>query len=443
MNSKKALFSLLISAVLLFTCLGFCSCGETPEDNAYEAQNAVVRVLRKDDGSVATGSGFAVGVPGQESDIFVTNRHVVMKSDNTVSDEVYIMLSNDSLVIENYYITLTADEAAQANDYVGQEAFKEGDLLQCDAKMNIDNSTLVKCKVLKTSDEYPDLAIIQAEKTISGITALPLGNAEDLKKGQTVFALGYPGSADETQASIETRVVNGREMTVMTEVWSASLDEMSLTRGTVNKLTTFKSFGDTSVIVHSSHINHGNSGGPLIDENGCVVGINTYGSVEDPAFQYSLYVEYAESFLDDLGIHWEGEKKSSTAAVIAVCAVIIIIIAAVAAIAVLKGRKQPIEKAKLTCVSGELKGLSTPITSSPLLIGRADGCGVQFAGDAKGVSRIHCRLQWKNGCVTVTDLNSSYGTFVNGKRLEPDVETALNKGDKIQIADDSREFIIN
>ena len=61
---------------------------ETP---AAAARNGVVRILslyyRSDE--YATGSGLAVGIQGQPSDIFVTNRHVIEDA-----HEVYILLDN-------------------------------------------------------------------------------------------------------------------------------------------------------------------------------------------------------------------------------------------------------------------------------------------------------------------------------------------------------------
>ncbi|HTI42649.1 MAG TPA: FHA domain-containing protein [Vicinamibacterales bacterium] len=62
-------------------------------------------------------------------------------------------------------------------------------------------------------------------------------------------------------------------------------------------------------------------------------------------------------------------------------------------------------------------------------IGRATGA--DFSVDGALVSRVHCRLiATAGGGLEVRDLDSTNGTFVNGKR----VETAqLESGDRIQI----------
>ena len=56
-----------------------------------------------------------------------------------------------------------------------------------------------------------------------------------------------------------------------------------------------------------------------------------------------------------------------------------------------------------------------------------------FVLDAALVSRIHCRLTTDaRGDLTVEDLDSTNGTFVNGQRIE---EATLSDGDLVVIAD--------
>lgn len=57
------------------------------------------------------------------------------------------------------------------------------------------------------------------------------------------------------------------------------------------------------------------------------------------------------------------------------------------------------------------------------------------------VSRHHARIERQNGHYYVRDLHSTNGTYVNNKRLEPDVPHVLSPGDVIRIGDESGNSI--
>ena len=61
-------------------------------------------------------------------------------------------------------------------------------------------------------------------------------------------------------------------------------------------------------------------------------------------------------------------------------------------------------------------------------IGRAKGADIII--DAALVSRVHCRLEARRDGVDVTDLSSTNGTFVNGKRVE---RATLSTGDLLRV----------
>lgn len=56
-----------------------------------------------------------------------------------------------------------------------------------------------------------------------------------------------------------------------------------------------------------------------------------------------------------------------------------------------------------------------------------------FKAYENGVSRLHAILKLVNDQVTILDLGSSNGTYVNGNRLVPSVERPLNHGDMIHL----------
>jgi pSer/pThr/pTyr-binding forkhead associated (FHA) protein len=61
-------------------------------------------------------------------------------------------------------------------------------------------------------------------------------------------------------------------------------------------------------------------------------------------------------------------------------------------------------------------------------IGRSSGA--EFIVDAGLVSRIHCRLTAGATELEVVDLDSTNGTFVNGKRVQ---RARLNHGDRLGV----------
>ena len=56
-----------------------------------------------------------------------------------------------------------------------------------------------------------------------------------------------------------------------------------------------------------------------------------------------------------------------------------------------------------------------------------------FIVDAALVSRLHCRVEAAFDALTVVDLSSTNGTFVNGKRVPPGKYMRLSPGDFILI----------
>jgi diguanylate cyclase (GGDEF)-like protein len=64
-----------------------------------------------------------------------------------------------------------------------------------------------------------------------------------------------------------------------------------------------------------------------------------------------------------------------------------------------------------------------------VVVGRGPGCNVRLDDDT--VSRHHCRIHVEpDGSVILTDLGSTNGTLVNGRRVE---QVVLAEGDKVQV----------
>lgn len=99
--------------------------------------------------------------------------------------------------------------------------------------------------------------------------------------------------------------------------------------------------------------------------------------------------------------------------------------------------KNAASAAKLIGVEGCFKG-SEFVLNGKCVIGReAQSCSIIFPKESNGISRIQCSVFAQSGRVSVCDNNSSYGTFLNGKKLQPGENVAAKNGDLISMGDNN------
>lgn len=78
-----------------------------------------------------------------------------------------------------------------------------------------------------------------------------------------------------------------------------------------------------------------------------------------------------------------------------------------------------------------------PIEESEFLIGRGPDCNLRLP--VASVSRHHCLLHLEQDAVSVTDLGSANGTFVNGQRVRS--QTTLQSGDLLGVG--ACQFVVD
>ncbi len=97
----------------------------------------------------------------------------------------------------------------------------------------------------------------------------------------------------------------------------------------------------------------------------------------------------------------------------------------------------------VTCLSGSLKGRTYSVDISGLIIGRETDCAIRYVSDNAGISRHHCSLTWVNGQLFLTDLGSTYGTYMSdGRRLAAQSPVALSVGTRFYLASANNLFQI-
>lgn len=94
---------------------------------------------------------------------------------------------------------------------------------------------------------------------------------------------------------------------------------------------------------------------------------------------------------------------------------------------------------KLKVSTGSRAGTEIAVAAAKFLIGRGEDCQLRPQSDM--VSRHHCMLSINNAQLTVSDMGSRNGTYVNGEKIA-DV-TLLKLGDKLRVGPLEFEIVLD
>lgn len=72
---------------------------------------------------------------------------------------------------------------------------------------------------------------------------------------------------------------------------------------------------------------------------------------------------------------------------------------------------------KLTFYPSDSEPKTFSVAKHSLIIGRSPSCDIPLI--IEGISRQHCRIEYKNGDLFLTDLGSTNGVFIDGRRIQP------------------------
>ncbi len=134
------------------------------------------------------------------------------------------------------------------------------------------------------TDPRRDLAIVELQDGHLPVTSIYTGPVSQREK---VFALGYPGNVDLATAQNMDDFIRPRAPIASDGILSAT-----------------DTVGGVPVLVHDANIARGNSGGPLVDGCGRVIGVNSFISRADDGdspFSFAITVRELAAFLQDAG----------------------------------------------------------------------------------------------------------------------------------------------
>ena len=98
-------------------------------------------------------------------------------------------------------------------------------------------------------------------------------------------------------------------------------------------------------------------------------------------------------------------------------------------------------EACLIIVRGNPQGSKLPLLKTEMIIGRDPSVEISIVADAN-ISRKHVKLTKLNdGTVSVTDLGSSNGTFLNDRKLVPGEAVNLSKEDMLKVGSTVLKFL--
>jgi S1-C subfamily serine protease len=214
-----------------------------------------------------TGSGFIVSEDGY----IMTNSHVISREE---IKKQYVMDAASSAIMDAslWYLGENKDlddpvkleeYAKRISDYILKESIfnLQQDTVVLDPSSKSENiDELVaggfKIKGISVNDNYDadgwDVALIKIDQ--DNLPALPLNQKASIKRGETIGVFGFPTTAEFNDKS-------PLESTFSQGVISAIKDSE-------NK--------DFNIIQTDAKISEGSSGGPLLNENGEVIGMITY-----------------------------------------------------------------------------------------------------------------------------------------------------------------------
>ncbi len=134
-------------------------------------------------------------------------------------------------------------------------------------EVSFSNNESMKAKIVG-SDPSTDVAVLKVDAHSRALTPLRLGNSDAVHVGDPVVAIGNPF---------------GLERTVTTGIVSA-LQRV---------ITAPNNFSIDHVIQTDAALNKGNSGGPLLDARGDVIGVNSQIQTGDPSAQGNVGIGFA------------------------------------------------------------------------------------------------------------------------------------------------------
>ena len=225
----------------------------------YYLKNLVIETIKYEKDITVTDAGIADAVEKVYDSVVVIKTYVRGKDYASGTGFVYKTDKKYGYIITNNHVISNAT----------------------DIKVTFSNDKSAEATVIGT-DDYADIAVLAVDKDYV-ISTATVGESEKMRVGDTTFAVGAPIDSSTFSWSVTRGILSGKNRIV----------EVSGNSGT----------SVIQVLQTDTAINSGNSGGPLCNSNGEVVGVTNMklaaSAVEGMGFAIPIEeaVRYADSFI--------------------------------------------------------------------------------------------------------------------------------------------------
>lgn len=265
-SRRKAFFRTtaicLISALLGGICGGYITAGQVrPETN--DETNVPLESNKDVNINLNEGMYFAEAVAGKSQDTVVGITSDVEKQVNTFFGP---QVQKGQSMGSGFII--------DSNGYIVTNAHVIGDGEYKNITVSLADGSTEPGEVL-WYDSAIDLAIVKINKT--GLHAAEIGDSDELAVGQPVVAIGNPMTLD-LERTVTQGIISGLNRSI-------ALDDGSVME---------------PLIQTDASINSGNSGGPLLNAKGQVIGINTAKMSSAEGLGFSIPINTAKPILEQI-----------------------------------------------------------------------------------------------------------------------------------------------
>ncbi len=305
--------SLILALLIMVPGLIWAKEMSKAEKIAYLAKPAVVRIFSLVEGIVSYKVGNEtqqekITIGGMGSGFFINPEGYILTAGHVV-DIIKKAKEKPEEVKKKILIQFVARKLKEEKRQLTQENFNrwvrqhqpQVVKLQPQPNVMLSNYKTYVYEIKKFSpfvtEQGKDVAVLKIER--DNCPVLFLGDSSSVVVGQDVWLIGYPGSVD---LLAQAGLLNLKK----------TLVQPTLTKGVISAINA--DYKGLKVIQSDVTASHGNSGGPLVDENVRVVGILSFGAIETNPFsgqiqeakgyEFIIPINTAKEFIQDAGIQF-------------------------------------------------------------------------------------------------------------------------------------------